>query len=89
MGNMTSCCVSSSHKLLRNAHTWLESYRLDPKLRCKDTGCNSQHISDRENIYGDMETFPPPHPPHTVGAPIASSLPLNVQSLPRYDLFQG
>uniref|UniRef100_A0A8C0M699 Cyclin-Y-like protein 2 n=1 Tax=Canis lupus familiaris TaxID=9615 RepID=A0A8C0M699_CANLF len=50
MGNTTSCCVSSSPKLRRNAHSRLESYRPDADLSREDTGCNLQHISDRENI---------------------------------------
>uniref|UniRef100_A0A5F8H7R6 Uncharacterized protein n=1 Tax=Monodelphis domestica TaxID=13616 RepID=A0A5F8H7R6_MONDO len=52
MGNTTSCCVSSSPKLRRNAHSRLESYRPDTELSREDTGCNLQHISDRENIDG-------------------------------------
>uniref|UniRef100_A0A8C5SLB7 Uncharacterized protein n=1 Tax=Laticauda laticaudata TaxID=8630 RepID=A0A8C5SLB7_LATLA len=52
MGNATSCCVSSSPKLRRNAHSRLESYRPDTELSRDDTGCNLQHISDRENIDG-------------------------------------
>ncbi|KAG9337443.1 hypothetical protein JZ751_028734 [Albula glossodonta] len=50
MGNTTSCCVSSSPKLRRNAHSRLEPYRPEPELSREDTGCNLQHISDRENI---------------------------------------
>ncbi|KAJ7417885.1 hypothetical protein BTVI_31244 [Pitangus sulphuratus] len=50
MGNTTSCCVSSSPKLRRNAHSRLESYRPEAELSREDTGCNLQHISDRENI---------------------------------------
>lgn len=53
MGNTTSCCVSSSPKLRRNAHSRLESYRPDADLSREDTGCNLQHISDRENIDGE------------------------------------
>lgn len=53
MGNTTSCCVSSSPKLRRNAHSRLESYRPDTDLSREDTGCNLQHISDRENIDGE------------------------------------
>jgi hypothetical protein len=56
MGNTTSCCVPSSPKLRRNAHSRLESYRPDTDLSREDTGCNLQHISDRENIDGE----PPP-----------------------------
>ncbi|KAK9396120.1 Cyclin-Y [Crotalus adamanteus] len=52
MGNATSCCVSSSPKLRRNAHSRLESYRPDTELSRDDTGCNLPHISDRENIDG-------------------------------------
>ncbi|XP_075443884.1 cyclin-Y-like [Ascaphus truei] len=50
MGNTTSCCVSSSPKLRRNAHSRLESYRPEQDMSREDTGCNLQHISDRENI---------------------------------------
>uniref|UniRef100_A0A8B9M3T9 CCNY n=1 Tax=Accipiter nisus TaxID=211598 RepID=A0A8B9M3T9_9AVES len=53
MGNTTSCCVSSSPKLRRNAHSRLESYRPEAELSREDTGCNLQHISDRENIDGE------------------------------------
>lgn len=44
--------MSSSPKLRRNAHSRLESYRPDTELSREDTGCNLQHISDRENIDG-------------------------------------
>ncbi|GLD55005.1 cyclin-Y isoform X1, partial [Lates japonicus] len=50
MGNTTSCCVSSSPKHRRNNHSRLETYRPEPELSREDTGCNLQHISDRENI---------------------------------------
>ncbi|TSK16028.1 Cyclin-Y [Bagarius yarrelli] len=50
MGNTTSCCVSSSPKLRRNAHSRLEPYGPEAELSREDTGCNLQHISDRENI---------------------------------------
>ncbi|KAM5338331.1 cyclin-Y isoform 2-T2 [Glossophaga mutica] len=63
MGNTTSCCVSSSPKLRRNAHSRLESYRPDADLSREDTGCNLQHISDRENIDDlNMEFNPSDHP---------------------------
>ncbi|XP_049632622.1 LOW QUALITY PROTEIN: cyclin-Y [Suncus etruscus] len=63
MGNTTSCCVSSSPKLRRNAHARLESYRPDADLSREDTGCNLQHISDRENIDDlNMEFNPSDHP---------------------------
>uniref|UniRef100_A0A3Q4EBW6 Cyclin Y n=1 Tax=Mus musculus TaxID=10090 RepID=A0A3Q4EBW6_MOUSE len=63
MGNTTSCCVSSSPKLRRNAHSRLESYRPDTDLSREDTGCNLQHISDRENIDDlNMEFNPSDHP---------------------------
>ncbi|MBN3325990.1 CCNY protein, partial [Atractosteus spatula] len=63
MGNTTSCCVSSSPKLRRNAHSRLESYRPEPELSREDTGCNLQHISDRENIDDlNMEYNPSDHP---------------------------
>ncbi len=55
MGNSTSCCVSSSPKLRRNAHSRLEPYRPEPELSREDTGCNLQHISDRENIDGGCD----------------------------------
>uniref|UniRef100_A0A3P9KGP4 Cyclin Y n=1 Tax=Oryzias latipes TaxID=8090 RepID=A0A3P9KGP4_ORYLA len=45
MGSTTSCCVSASPKFRRNAHSRLES-----DLSREETGCNLQHISDRENI---------------------------------------
>ena len=54
MGNTTSCCVSSSPKLRRNAHSRLEPYHPEPELPRDDTGGNLQHISDRENIDGRM-----------------------------------
>ncbi|XP_064201741.1 cyclin-Y-like isoform X1 [Anguilla rostrata] len=63
MGNTTSCCVSSSPKLRRNAHSRLESYRPEPELSREDTGCNLQHISDRENMDDlNMECNPSDHP---------------------------
>lgn len=71
MGNTTSCCVSSSPKLRRNAHSRLESYRPEAELSREDTGCNLQHISDRENIdgeggraaWGTPASLPLPSPP--------------------------
>lgn len=51
MGNTTSCCVSSSPKLRRN-HARLETYRTDTDISREDTGCNLQHISDREAVDG-------------------------------------
>ncbi|XP_055037795.1 cyclin-Y isoform X2 [Misgurnus anguillicaudatus] len=63
MGNTTSCCVSSSPKLRRNAHSRLEPYRPEAELSREDTGCNLQHISDRENIDElNMEYNPSDHP---------------------------
>ncbi|KAK6490247.1 cyclin-Y isoform X4 [Huso huso] len=63
MGNTTSCCVSSSPKLRRNAHSRLETYRPEPELSREDTGCNLQHISDRENLDDvNMEYNPSDHP---------------------------
>ncbi|XP_071389255.1 cyclin-Y-like isoform X6 [Centroberyx affinis] len=50
MGSTTSCCVSASPKLRRNAHSRLESYHQEPELSREETGCNLQHISDRENV---------------------------------------
>ncbi|XP_060950004.1 cyclin-Y isoform X1 [Limanda limanda] len=63
MGNTTSCCVSSSPKHRRNNHSRLDSYRPEPELSREDTGCNLQHISDRENIDDlPMEYNPSDHP---------------------------
>ncbi|KAM9349430.1 cyclin-Y-like isoform 3-T3 [Symphorus nematophorus] len=50
MGSTTSCCVSASPKLRRNAHSRLESYHQESELSREETGCNLQHISDRENV---------------------------------------
>lgn len=52
MGSTTSCCVSGSPKLRRNAHSRLESYHQESDLSREETGCNLQHISDRENVDG-------------------------------------
>lgn len=68
MGNTTSCCVSSSPKLRRNAHSRLESYRPDTDLSREDTGCNLQHISDRENIDGERRRSLSLSPPAGLGA---------------------
>ncbi|KAJ8011894.1 hypothetical protein DPEC_G00063040 [Dallia pectoralis] len=63
MGITNSCCVSSSPKLRRNAHSRLESYNPDPELSREETGCNLQHISDRENVDDMyMEYNPSDHP---------------------------
>ncbi|XP_028290250.1 cyclin-Y isoform X4 [Gouania willdenowi] len=64
MGNTTSCCVSSSPKQRRNNHhSRLEPYRPEPELSREDTGCNLQHISDRENLDDlPMEYNPSDHP---------------------------
>ncbi|XP_046879987.1 cyclin-Y isoform X1 [Hypomesus transpacificus] len=63
MGNTTSCCVSSSPKHRRNNHSRLEPYRPEQQLSREDTGCNLQHISDRENIDEmNMEYNPSDHP---------------------------
>uniref|UniRef100_A0A8C9Z321 Cyclin Y n=1 Tax=Sander lucioperca TaxID=283035 RepID=A0A8C9Z321_SANLU len=63
MGNTTSCCVSSSPKHRRSNHSRLESYRPEPELSREDTGCNLQHISDRENLDDlPMEYNPSDHP---------------------------
>ncbi|XP_062337927.1 cyclin-Y isoform X3 [Osmerus eperlanus] len=63
MGSTTSCCVSSSPKIRRNAHSRLESYHPEPELSREDTGCNLQHISDRENVDElNMEYNPSDHP---------------------------
>lgn len=69
MGNTTSCCVSSSPKLRRNAHSRLESYRPEADLSREDTGCNLQHISDRENIDGEGRRQLPPSPPLCLSLP--------------------
>lgn len=74
MGNTTSCCVSSSPKLRRNAHSRLESYRPDTDLSREDTGCNLQHISDRENIDGEWRPPPPPPLPRPLPLPPLPSL---------------
>ncbi|KAM9552525.1 cyclin-Y isoform 1-T1 [Salvelinus alpinus] len=63
MGNTASCCVSSSPKIRRNAHSRLEPYRPEAELSREDTGCNLQHISDRENMDDlNMEYNPSDHP---------------------------
>uniref|UniRef100_A0A669CGH0 Cyclin Y n=2 Tax=Oreochromis TaxID=8139 RepID=A0A669CGH0_ORENI len=63
MGNTTSCCVSSSPKHRRSNHSRLEPYRPEPELSREDTGCNLQHISDRENLDDlPMEYNPSDHP---------------------------
>ncbi|XP_046882705.1 cyclin-Y-like isoform X2 [Hypomesus transpacificus] len=63
MGSTTSCCVSTSPKIRRNAHSRLESYHPEPELSREDTGCNLQHISDRENVDElNMEYNPSEHP---------------------------
>ncbi|XP_071389254.1 cyclin-Y-like isoform X5 [Centroberyx affinis] len=63
MGSTTSCCVSASPKLRRNAHSRLESYHQEPELSREETGCNLQHISDRENVDElNMEYNPSDHP---------------------------
>uniref|UniRef100_A0AAQ5YSK8 Cyclin-like domain-containing protein n=1 Tax=Amphiprion ocellaris TaxID=80972 RepID=A0AAQ5YSK8_AMPOC len=63
MGSTTSCCVSASPKLRRNAHSRLESYHQESDLSREETGCNLQHISDRENVDElNMEYNPSDHP---------------------------
>lgn len=69
MGNTTSCCVASSPKHRRNNHSRLEPYGPEPELSREDTGCNLQHISDRENLDGKtwaslvfQPFLPPPSP---------------------------
>ncbi|KAK6310594.1 hypothetical protein J4Q44_G00186490 [Coregonus suidteri] len=63
MGSTSSCCVSSSPKLQRNAHSRLESHNPEPELSREETGCNLQHISDRENVDElNMEYNPSDHP---------------------------
>uniref|UniRef100_A0A3B4G5G8 Cyclin Y n=1 Tax=Pundamilia nyererei TaxID=303518 RepID=A0A3B4G5G8_9CICH len=63
MGSTTSCCVSGSPKLRRNAHSRLESYHQESDMSREETGCNLQHISDRENVDElNMEYNPSDHP---------------------------
>ncbi|TNM98142.1 hypothetical protein fugu_014388 [Takifugu bimaculatus] len=63
MGNTASCCVSGSPKLRRNVHTRLDSYQQESDLSREETGCNLQHISDRENVDEmDLEYNPSDHP---------------------------
>uniref|UniRef100_A0A665XF93 Cyclin-Y-like n=1 Tax=Echeneis naucrates TaxID=173247 RepID=A0A665XF93_ECHNA len=63
MGATTSCCVSSSPKLRRNAHSRLESYQQESDLSREETACNLQHISDREKVDElNMEYNPSDHP---------------------------
>uniref|UniRef100_A0A8C3AKW7 Cyclin Y n=1 Tax=Cyclopterus lumpus TaxID=8103 RepID=A0A8C3AKW7_CYCLU len=64
MGSTTSCCVAASPKLRsRNAHSRLESYHQESDLSREETGCNLQHISDRENVDElNMEYNPSDHP---------------------------
>uniref|UniRef100_A0A3P9Q0G8 Cyclin-Y-like protein 2 n=1 Tax=Poecilia reticulata TaxID=8081 RepID=A0A3P9Q0G8_POERE len=63
MGSTTSCCVSGSPKLRRNAHSRLEPYPQESDLSREETACNLQHISDRENIDElNMEYNPSDHP---------------------------
>lgn len=83
MGNTTSCCVSSSPKLRRN-HARLETYRTDTDISREDTGCNLQHISDREAVDGTFvarcSSPPPPGPPFPLGpAPVCE---LNTSAAP-------
>ncbi|KAL3055657.1 hypothetical protein OYC64_018352 [Pagothenia borchgrevinki] len=63
MGSTTSCCVSGSPKLRRNAHSRLESYHQESDQSPEETGCNLQHISDRENVDEmNMDYNPSDHP---------------------------
>uniref|UniRef100_A0A3B3ZVJ5 Cyclin-Y-like protein 2 n=1 Tax=Periophthalmus magnuspinnatus TaxID=409849 RepID=A0A3B3ZVJ5_9GOBI len=64
MGNSTSCCVASSPKHRRNNHhSRLDTYGPEPALSREDTGCNLQHISDRENLDDlPVEYNPSDHP---------------------------
>ncbi|XP_040026724.2 cyclin-Y isoform X1 [Gasterosteus aculeatus] len=63
MGSTTSCCVPSSPKLRRNTHSRLDSYPQDAELSGEETGCNLQHISDRENVdESSMAHNPSDHP---------------------------
>uniref|UniRef100_A0A8C4Z0A2 Cyclin-Y-like protein 2 n=1 Tax=Gadus morhua TaxID=8049 RepID=A0A8C4Z0A2_GADMO len=62
MGGTTSCCVPASPKRRRNAHARLESFT-EPEISREDSGCNLQHISDRENVDElNMESNPADHP---------------------------
>ncbi|KAM6920189.1 cyclin-Y-like isoform 1-T1 [Lycodopsis pacificus] len=63
MGSTTSCCVPSSPKIHRNTHSRLESYHQESELSREETGCNLQHISDRENVDElNMAYNPSDHP---------------------------
>ncbi|XP_060939943.1 cyclin-Y-like isoform X1 [Limanda limanda] len=63
MGSTTSCCVSASPKLRRNAHSRLDSYHQESDLSRDETGCNLQHISDREHVDElNMDYNPSDHP---------------------------
>ncbi|XP_075900584.1 cyclin-Y-like isoform X2 [Nelusetta ayraudi] len=63
MGGATSCCVSGSPKLRRNAHSRLESYQQESDLSREETVCNLQHISDRENVGElNVDFNPSDHP---------------------------
>lgn len=59
MGNTASCCVSASPKVRRNAHSRLDSYQQESDLSREETGCNLQHISDRENVDGKSSSCIP------------------------------
>lgn len=82
MGNTTSCCVSSSPKLRRKAHSRLESYRPEADLSREDTGCNLQHISDRENIDGEGRRQLPPS--LLLSLPFSLPLSLSVPAVGAY-----
>ena len=56
MGGTTSCCVPASPKRRRNAHARLESFT-EPEISREDSGCNLQHISDRENVDGKVSRY--------------------------------
>ncbi|XP_072315698.1 cyclin-Y-like isoform X8 [Eucyclogobius newberryi] len=66
MGNSTSCCVASSpkhHRRNNNNHSRLEHHGGEAALSREDTGCNLQHISDRENLDDlPVEYNPSDHP---------------------------
>uniref|UniRef100_A0A1A8IUE2 Cyclin Y n=2 Tax=Nothobranchius kuhntae TaxID=321403 RepID=A0A1A8IUE2_NOTKU len=63
MGSLTSCCASDSPSLCRNAHSRLDSFYQDSEVSREETGCNLQHISDRENTNEyNLEYNPSDHP---------------------------
>ncbi|XP_033838316.1 cyclin-Y-like [Periophthalmus magnuspinnatus] len=63
-GSVSSCCVSSSPKLRRKAHSRLDSCPPESDLSREDTVCSHlQHISDRENLDElNLASNPSDHP---------------------------